>query len=104
MKAKPTLLEKLHQQSSMYASYLPDTVRIPALDGSRPDDVVRPLPDATIDDIAFAIQGLEAESRANHCRLAALRDLYEKARQRGALGVTTVADAFTDIMSPEARP
>jgi hypothetical protein len=49
----------------MYLRDLPETIRIPALDGNRPDEVVRRLEDATIDDVAFAIQGMESESRVH---------------------------------------
>jgi len=52
--------------------------------------------------VAFAIQGLETESRLIHRRLGGLRELYEMARQRGALGVTTVAGAFIDLSTKEA--
>ncbi|ABR91464.1 Uncharacterized conserved protein [Janthinobacterium sp. Marseille] len=101
MQTKPTLLDLLRKQPEMYLRDLPETIRIPALDGSRPDEVVRRLEDATIDDVAFAIQGLESESRLIHRRLSGLRDLYEMARNRGALGVTTVADAFIDLSTKE---
>jgi hypothetical protein len=40
---------------------------------------------------------MEAESRVHHRRLQGLRDLYDLARKRGALGVTTVAAAFADL-------
>lgn len=103
MKTKPSLLDLLRQQSSMYMRDLPDSVRIPALDGNRPDDVIRPVLDATIDDIAFAVQGLEAESTAIHRRLGALRDLYEMARKRGALGFTPVSEAFARLTTEEVR-
>ena len=95
MKTKPTLIELLLKQSEMYLRDLPETIRIPALDRNSSDEVVRPLEDATIDDLAFAIQGMEAESRVHH--LQGLRDLYDLARKRGALGVTTVAGAFADL-------
>lgn len=101
MKTKPTLLELLRKQPEMYLRDLPESIRIPALDGSRPDEVVRRLEDATLDDVAFAIQGMEVESRTLHRRLSGLRDLYEMARKRGALGVTTVTDAFSDISIKE---
>ena len=52
--------------------------------------------------MAFAIHGMESESRLIHRRLSGLRDLYEMARKRGALGVTTVADAFANISTEEA--
>ena len=96
MKTKPTLLELLRMQPEMYLRDLPENIRIPALDGNRPDEVVRRLEDA------FAIQGMESESRLIHRRLSGLRDLYEMARKRGALGVTTVADAFASISAEEA--
>ena len=102
MKTKPTLLELLRKQPEMYLRDLPETIRIPALDGNRPDEVVRRLEDATIDDVAFAIQGLESETRVIHRRLSGLRDLYEMARKRGALGMTIVADAFASISTEEA--
>ena len=102
MKTKPTLLELLRKKPEMYLRDLPETIRIPALDGNRPDEVVRRLEDATIDDVAFAIQGLESETRVIHRRLSGLRDLYEMARKRGALGMTTVADAFANISTEEA--
>ena len=97
MKTKPTLLDLLRKQRGMYMQDLPETIRIPALDGNRADEVVRPLEDATVDDLAFAIQGMEAESRVHHYRLQGLRDLHDLARKRGALGVTTVAAAFADL-------
>jgi hypothetical protein len=97
MKTKSTLIDLLLKQSEMYLRDLPETIRIPALDGNRSDEVVRPLEDATIDDLAFAIQGMEAAARVHIRRLQGLRDLYELARKRGALGVTTVADAFADL-------
>ena len=97
MKTKPTLLDLLREQPEMYLRDLPETIRIPALDGNRADQVVRPLEDATVDDLAFAIQGMEAESRAHHGLLQGLRDLYDLARKRGALGVTTVAVVFADL-------
>lgn len=101
MQTKPTLLELLRKQPEMYLRDLPETILIPALDGNRPDETVLRLEDATIDDIAFAIQGLESEARVIHRRLSSLRDLYEMARRRGALGMTTVADAFANISTEE---
>jgi hypothetical protein len=103
MLTKQSLFDFLRKQSSLYLADLPESVRIPSHDGSRPDDVIRPVLDATIDDIAFAIQGLEAESRAIHRRLGALRDLYDLARKHGALGNTSVSDAFAHITTKEAR-
>lgn len=97
MKSKTMLIELLRKQPEMFLRDLPETIRIPALGDNRADEVVRPLEDATVDDLAFAIQGMEAESRVHHRRLQGLRDLYDLARKRGALGVTTVATAFADL-------
>jgi hypothetical protein len=97
MKFKPTLLDMLRKRPSLYLRELPDTIRIPALDGSRPDEVVRSLEEATIDDLAFAIQGLEADIRIHHCRLGGLRDLYDLARKNGARGATTIREAFASL-------
>lgn len=94
MKTKLTFADFMRHHVPAYFRNLPDSVRIPALDGARPDDVVRPLEDATLDDLAFAIQGLESESHELLRRLRDLRDLYELARKRGALGATTLGDAF----------
>ena len=76
MKPQSTLIELLRKQSEMYLRDLPETIRIPALDGNRADEVVRPLEDATVDDLA---------------------------RKRGALGVTTVAAAFADLGGEGSR-
>lgn len=102
MNFKLTLAERLRKQSPIYLSSLPDAVRIPALSPSRPDDVVRSLADATLDDLAFAVQALENEFSVIYRRCAALKDLYETARKRGAIGSTTVADAFAHVARGEA--
>ncbi len=103
MKTKPTLLDLLRKQPEMYLRDLPETIRIPALDGSRPDEVVRRLEEATIDELACAIQGLEVESRSVIRRLNGLRDLHDLARKRGAHGVTTVAESFVELASGETK-
>lgn len=101
---EPTpLLTRLRKSLSFYSASLPDVVRIPATGTTRPDEVFRPLMDATIDDIAFAIQGVEAESRAIMRRSGALEELYEAARKRGAIGTTTVAEAFASVPEKELR-
>src|SRR5690606_2721856 len=65
---------------------LPDTIVIPVLGEVRREQVVKPIEDATIDDIAFALLGVEAEFRAIGDRSYALRKLYGLARQAGARG------------------
>lgn len=41
-KTKSTLIELLLKQSDMYLRDLPEAIRIPALDGNRADEVLRP--------------------------------------------------------------
>ena len=54
MKTKPALLDLLRKQPEMYLRDLPDTIRIPALGDSRADEVVRPLEDATVEQLGRA--------------------------------------------------
>lgn len=101
--APKSLMLRLRKTLSLHSAHLPDTVRIPANGTTRPDEVIRLLPDATIDDIAFAIQGTEVECTAIIRRSGALKELYDVARKRGALGTTTVADAFSSRSDDEVR-
>lgn len=52
--------------------------------------VEKPLLDATLDEVAFAIQTLGAESASIYQRRNALEKLYAIARERGCLGSDTV--------------
>ena len=97
MKTKLTFADFMRHHVPAYFRYLPDTVRIPALEGTRPDDVVRPLEDATLDDLAFAIQELDSENTKLLRRVRDLRDLYELARKRGALGASNLGDVFRTL-------
>lgn len=72
---------------------LPDTIVVPAFEAPRREPIVVPLEDATLDDIAFAMRGVEAEFNAIGDRLHALRKLYGLARQAGALGAERAVDA-----------
>ncbi len=72
---------------------LPDTIVVPALGARRPEAVVKRIEDATLDDIAFALRGIEAEFNAVGDRLHALRKLYLLARDVGALGCDRPIDA-----------
>lgn len=72
---------------------LPDTIVIPPLGALRREQTVTPLQDATVDDIAFAMRGVEAEFNAVGDRLHALRKLYGLAREAGALGAERAVDA-----------
>ena len=101
--APKSLMTRLRKHLSFHSAHLPDAIRIPANGSTRPDEVIRLLADATIDDIAFAIQGTEAECSAIIRRSGALKELYEAARKRGALGTTTVAEAFASLSDDELR-
>jgi hypothetical protein len=72
---------------------LPDTIVVPALGACRPEAVVRTIEDASLDDIAFALRGIEAEFNAVGDRLHALRKLYLLARDAGALGADRAVNA-----------
>ena len=85
-------LAKLRQRHYALQS-LPDTITVPSLGARRPVAVVRPIDQATLDDIAFALDGVEAEYNAVGDRLAALRKLYGLARHAGALGADRAFDA-----------
>ncbi|HET6377007.1 MAG TPA: hypothetical protein VFG05_01655 [Methylocella sp.] len=71
---------------------LPGTIRIPAV-GNRQETPAKPIEEATLDDIAFAVRGIEAEFNAVAGRLHALRRLYTLARDAGALGADCAIDA-----------
>jgi hypothetical protein len=103
-KAAPvSVITWLRKTPFLYSKHLPDAIRIPAMGAARPDEVVRLLPDATIDDLAFAIQASEEESSEVLRRTGALKELYEAARKRGALGTTTIAEAFAAAIDEEVR-
>jgi hypothetical protein len=90
-----TALRKRH----IWLEALPDTVSIPALEAQQRPATVKAIEDATLDDIAFAMLGMEAEFNAVGDRLHALRKLYNLARQAGALG----ADRAVDVISEGGR-
>lgn len=81
------------QQRHYALQSLPETITVPSLGAKRPVALVRPIDQATLDDIAFAMGGVEAEFNAVGDRLAALRKLYGLARQAGALGADRAFDA-----------
>ena len=91
---KKTPVRKLRERPEWYVRELPDTIRVPALEGHRPQEVSVPLEDATLDDMAFAIVGIEAQVAQARRGLSGLRELYEQARKRGAIGSNTVAEVF----------
>ena len=85
---KQTLLERLQKHHPYMLEELPEIV------GSDAEEVA--LEDSTLDQIAFAILELEAEIRPLSRRVSALRDLYDLARKRGALGAHRIGDTFSN--------
>ena len=77
---------------------LPDTIVIPVLGEVRREQVVKPIEDATLDDLAFALLGVESEFSAVGDRMHALRKLYGLARQAGARG----SERALDVASRDA--
>jgi hypothetical protein len=83
----------LLRKKSVWLSDLPATIRVPGHGGKPTIDGLQ-IEEASVDDIAFAIQGLEYESSAISGQLHALRRLHDLARNRGALGTDTVGAIF----------
>jgi hypothetical protein len=86
------IIESLRKKS-LSLSDLPDTIRVPGHGGNPTIDGLN-LGAASIDDLAFAIQGLEDELSVICRQLNALRKLHDVARNRGALGTDKVAEIF----------
>jgi hypothetical protein len=97
MKTQPTVVQLLGAAYPYALNELPPTIRIPAIAGHCTDEVIRPLDEATVDDVALSILGVEAEIGVVRRRLHALRELYELARKRGALGAHHISDTFADL-------
>jgi len=96
-------IEKLRQRSEWGMRDLPEIIRVPALEGHGTQEAVVPLEESTIDDLAFAIIGLEAQVTEMRRPLIGLRELYDQARKRGALGTSTVADVFLNPSMTEVK-
>ena len=86
------LLESLRKKSMLFAD-LPETVRVPGHGGHPAVDAL-PLEEASVDDLAFAIQGLENEISEVIHQASALKRLHDQARIRGAVGTDTVGMIF----------
>ena len=86
-------LTRVRKQHSTLQS-LPDTIHIPAV-GRRSEVAAKQIDDATLDDLAFAVRGIEAEFNAVGDRLHALRKLYGLAREVGALGADRAVEAIS---------
>lgn len=94
MSLTANLIKKLKKHSPYYFESLPDFVHLPGREPMQHLTMTCTLADATLDQLAFAIQRMEAEQLASHRRLSALRELYDLARKRGALGAHSLAKTF----------
>jgi len=72
---------------------LPETIRLPAL-GERRDETVKPVGTASIDDLAFALIGLNERVSAFYREIDAVRTLHDEARKAGGLGADVAIDAL----------
>ena len=72
------LIESLRKKT-LSLSDLPETIRVPGHAGQTEIDRL-PLDQASVDDLAFAIQGLEARSSEISCQLHSLHRLHDLAR------------------------
>lgn len=72
---------------------LPETIRVSAL-GERRDETVKPVGAASIDDLAFALIGLNERASALYREIDAVRTLHDEARKAGALGADVAIDAL----------
>lgn len=89
---KQTLQKLVKDQ--FYAQHIPAFIRIPAL-GAIAEETNKPVSEATLDDLAFAAQALDQESSVIRRREMALKELYNEARKRGALGSENIIDALS---------
>lgn len=86
-------LSKLRKEHFALAT-LPETIAVSARPPERPEPAEIPTEDATVDDIAIAMAAVESEFNAVADRLHALRYLYRRAREAGALGADRAVDAL----------
>jgi len=87
-----TSIESLRKKS-ISLSDLPATVRVSGHGGNPTIDGLQ-IEDASVDDLAFAIQGVESELSHIGGQLHSLRKLHDLARNRGAIGIDKVGVIF----------
>lgn len=91
----PTLHQALQAKLGSYAGeHLVTTLRYQDQYGNC---VEKPLLDATLDEVAFAIQTLSAEGSAIHRCRSALDSLYTLARNCGCLGADSVGAIAAEV-------
>jgi len=89
---KPTILDDLRKRH-LALEALPKAILIPPRSPQN-ECVSKAIEEATVDDLAFAMRGLEADFNAIGDQLHALRKLYNLARAAGALGADRVIDVI----------
>ena len=91
----PTLHQALQQKLGGYVGeHLGTAIRYEDRYGNV---VEKPLMDATLDEVAFAIQTLCRESSAIHRRRNALESLYTLARERTCHGAETIGAIAMEV-------
>ncbi len=84
----PTMHQALQKKiGSVYGDSLPASIKFQDRAG---EIIEKALADASLDEIAFAMQLLQAENSAIHARRGALERLYNLAREHRCLGSDTV--------------
>ena len=84
-----TPLQKLRKK--VWLSEIPATIDIPPIGGRT--GITKPIEQASVDDLAFAIRALNSQSSAIHRRASALQQIHDMARGEGALGATLAIPA-----------
>ena len=84
-----TPLKRLRKKSWLFD--IPDTIEIPQIGGQ--PKVTKPIEEASVDEIAFAIRALTKQSSAILRQTNALQLLHDLARNEGALGVMLAVPA-----------
>lgn len=87
----PVALSAIRKRHFMLEA-LPDTIVIPILGNKQPEQIVKSITEATLDDVAFALRGLDAEFSAVSDRLHAVKKLYQLARDAGGVGTERAVD------------
>lgn len=93
--ARPSALEAL-RRSNYSLAFLPDTIHVSVMPGY--SAIEKPITQATLDDIAFAMRDLEAEFHALGDQVSALRKLSQIVRDAGGLGADRAVDVAARAM------
>lgn len=90
-----TLIQKLRKEvMSLAGDNLPAEIRYQDRYGNV---VIKPLFDATLDELAFAAQTLNAERSVLSRRMVAIEDVYAYARKQGFLGADLIRGLVDEV-------